>query len=84
MNQIAKMTKQIDEATEDAQNHMLQQISCQIERLSPIGSVEERASPIGWIQYRCIASQCKGPPVPTTSMFGLEHTENYKTKQRQM
>ena len=71
MNQIAKMTKQIDEATEDAQNHMLQQISCQIERLSPIGCVEERAYPIGWIQYRCCAGQCKGPHVPTTSMFGL-------------
>ena len=41
MNQIAKMTKQIDEATEDAQNLMLQHISCQIERLSPIGCVEE-------------------------------------------
>ena len=49
MNQIAKIAKQIDEATEDAQNHMLQQISCQIERLSPIGCVEERASPIGRI-----------------------------------
>ena len=46
-------------------------ISCQIERLSLIRCIEERASPIGWIQYRCCAGQCKGPHVPTTSMFGL-------------
>ena len=42
-----KLTKFLDYEAE--LDHMLQQISCQLERASPIGCIKERASPIGWM-----------------------------------